>query len=148
MSRLKLMSPKICVQFAENLERDSRLHRSWPNRWPTQPCVQRTSKFFTLRQSGRGTKLFFHLHLVLWWAMHVAVLSIIVCIHAIVLNYNKGIFCCLTQNLKKKFRYNAAVFRLNESKGSKRSGGADLWATSNIALILRNKQNNKTENKT
>jgi len=58
--------------------------------------------------------------------MHVAVLSLLVCIHDIVLNYNKDTFYCLTQNLKKKFSYNAVDVRLNEGKGSKSSGGADL----------------------
>jgi len=148
MSRLELMSPKICVHFAEKVERDSRLHRSWPNRRHTQTRVQRMSRLFTLRQSGRSAKLLFQRHLVPRWAMHVAVLSLLVCIHTIVLNYNKDIFAVSLRTWKTNFRYNAVDVRLNEGKDSKNSGVADLWATSNIPRLLRNKQKNKTENKT
>ena len=58
--------------------------------------------------------------------MHVAVLSLSVCIRAIGLNYNKDIFCCLTQSLKKNFKYNAVDVGLSDGKGSKSSRGADL----------------------
>jgi hypothetical protein len=58
--------------------------------------------------------------------MHVAVLSLLVCVRAIVLNYIKDILCCITQRLKKKIEFTAVDVRLNDGKGSKSSVGADF----------------------